>query len=133
MVKNISKIFEEFVIYYPDNTQRQNFGTLDSIKYNVNYEKAVQTMYMELMKKENVDKFKKGTLNLNSLNSAYRERAFLYFMSELKKNGETPAKIIKNRTVDSTMFKFIEAKRESVKENESWYVSLYYTFIQEKL
>lgn len=133
VVLNISKIFQEFVTYYPDNTQRQNFGTLDSVKYNVNYEKAVQTMYIDLMKKENVDKFKKGTLNLNALNSVYRERAFGYFMSELKKNGETPASIIKNRTVDSKMFKFVEAKRDSIKENESWYVSLYYTFIQEKL
>lgn len=133
IVINISKILDEFVLYYPDNTKRQDTGILDTLKGNIDAEKKVLAIYTDLMKQENIDKFKNGTLDLNKINSTYREKAFWYFLSELKKNGETSENIIKNRTVDSPMLKFVESKINSIEEKDSWYVSLYYTFIQEKL
>ncbi len=133
LIMNISKILEEFVTYFPDNTTRRNFATLDEIKNTLHYEKKVIEMYLTLIKPENVAQCKKWTLNLNALNATYRGKAFGYLMGELKNKWETPESIVKNRTVDCAMFKFVETKRDSVKDDEQWYVKLYYVFIQQKL
>lgn len=133
LVVNISKILQEFITYYPDNTQRQNFWTLDSVKHNVVFEKAVLTQYMQLIQPENIEKFKNGTLNLNGVNPLYRERAFSYFIGAIKEKGETAEMMISKRTTDSPMLKFVEKKRDSSDADDQRYVKLYYTFIQEKL
>gem|GEM_PF-3111332 len=64
LATNIKIILEEFIKYFPNSTDRLNKGNISDIKKNIDYEKNVHVILSELQTKENVDKLKKGELDL---------------------------------------------------------------------
>jgi len=138
LATNIKIILEEFIKYFPNSTDRLNKGNISDIKKNIDYEKNVHVILSELQTKENVDKLKKGELDLwdweKKKGAVYLKKAFNYWISELNDQWISVKEITEWRDIKkSKTFLFMNSKINSNDRREMLYESLYYECIKNKL